>query len=881
MQNQPIRVLYIDDSPDEFAMIRDFLMIANASGYQVDWASSFDTAAEQMLLDEHDIYMIDYNLGDRNGIDLVRAATARGTHKPMIVITGRGDWDVDVAAMEAGASDYLDKTEIRPSILERAVRNAIERSRAFAALSASEERYRELFENTTDLISSFFADNRLEYCNTAWRETLGYNEKESLKLTVADIVHPDYLADCMKVRDAVMSTGESRTIETIFVSKGGRQVIVEGTISCRLIDGKVVGIHGMYRDITARKQAEEALRYQATLLENVSDAVVAADMNFDNIHMWNAAAERMYGWKAEEVLGKNTTKLLKTEFDNETREEALKNFFKYGFWSTEITQKRKDGSTVNVHSSLTLIKDSQGNPISIVGVNRDITERKQVEIALRESERRFRGLFEQTNDAVFLVSLEGQHIAANQRAADMVGYTVDELLQMSMQDIIAPSEQQESLNVLKHLLAGLPPPPPYERTLRRRNGEEFPVEINVELARDVHGKPLHIQSVIRDISARKEAERIEREQRAMLKALLNVAEILNSTLDFEEVLELILANVEKVVPHDTASVMIIENGIAKFIRAEGYEKYNAEALTDISFVVAETPSFKYMYDTQQPVIISDVHNDPNWIHTKESRWIRSYAAVPIVLEGQVIGFLNLDSSTPDFFTPSLLDRLQAFSNQIAVAVKNARHYDQAKQLAAAEERTRLANDLHDAVSQTLFSASLIAETLPRLYTDIPDGVRQGIGELHHLSRQALAEMRSLLLELRPMALEETDIEDLLAQLVETFSRRERINVNFKVDGPCNLPVDPKVTFYRVAQEALNNIGKHAHASQVDLGIKRKANIVQMIIWDDGSGFDPSAVPSNHFGVRIMHERATKVGAHLDLVTGRPKGTKITLTWPSG
>jgi two-component system nitrate/nitrite sensor histidine kinase NarX len=244
----------------------------------------------------------------------------------------------------------------------------------------------------------------------------------------------------------------------------------------------------------------------------------------------------------------------------------------------------------------------------------------------------------------------------------------------------------------------------------------------------------------------------------------------------------------------------------------------------------------------------------------------------------------------------------AFANQAAMALENARLYEQAQELAAIQERQRLARDLHDAVSQTLFSASLSADVLPRLWERQPEAGRQCLEELRQLNRGALAEMRTLLLELRPTALTETALGDLLGQLAEAFTSRTRVPVTLSVEGQAPLPPEVQVALYRIAQETLNNVTKHAEASQATLSLRyltpypsptrggARGGVgevlrVELCIDDDGRGFDPRDIPPQRLGVGIMRERAAAIGATLNIESqvgqpalGIPGGTRVTVVW---
>jgi PAS domain S-box-containing protein len=216
--------------------------------------------------------------------------------------------------------------------------------------------------------------------------------------------------------------------------------------------------------------------------------------------------------------------------------------------------------------------------------------------------------------------------------------------------------------------------------------------------------------------------------------------------------------------------------------------------------------------------------------------------------------------------------------------------EQARALATMEERQRLARDLHDVVSQTLFSASLSAEVLPCLWERDPEEGRRCLEEVHHLTRSALAEMRTLLLELRPGALVETPLSELLNQFVETVGRRARLPVSLQAEQIRPLPADVQVTVYRIAQEALNNVVKHAGASQAVVRLRRvqilhstggdeEANGLELCVCDDGCGFNPEEVSPQQLGLGIMRERAEAIGAELTVNTQAGHGTQVGLTWP--
>lgn len=214
----------------------------------------------------------------------------------------------------------------------------------------------------------------------------------------------------------------------------------------------------------------------------------------------------------------------------------------------------------------------------------------------------------------------------------------------------------------------------------------------------------------------------------------------------------------------------------------------------------------------------------------------------------------------------------------ALAAEHAHLLEQAKEIAAAEERRRLARDLHDSVTQTLYSASLIAQVLPAVWQRSPTEGERNLIKLRQLVRGALAEMRTLLFELRPAALEAANLGVLLQQLGDVLTGHTRIPVTVTIDGETEPPTAIKSTMYRIAQEAFNNVAKHAGASSVDVALHLAPDNVSLHLRDNGRGFDPAQVPGEHMGVRIMAERAASVGARFRLVSAHGQGTTVSFAW---
>lgn len=253
-------------------------------------------------------------------------------------------------------------------------------------------------------------------------------------------------------------------------------------------------------------------------------------------------------------------------------------------------------------------------------------------------------------------------------------------------------------------------------------------------------------------------------------------------------------------------------------------------------------------------------------------------SVPVQTREDIYGAITLYYKDQQRFRDDEIALADAFAGQAALVIENAHLRRQVRRTAAVEERDRLARDLHDAVTQTLFSANLIADSLPALWEVDPEDARLELAQLGQMTRGALAEMRTLLIELKPSRLVQAEMRTLLQQLVDAARGRSKLDISLDMHGECELPPDVKVAFYRIAQEALHNILKHAGAKHVHLSLRCSSKNNTLKVLDDGCGFKQEEVGPGHFGVQIMQERAASVQAELDIDTAPGEGTAVHLTW---
>lgn len=383
----------------------------------------------------------------------------------------------------------------------------------------------------------------------------------------------------------------------------------------------------------------------------------------------------------------------------------------------------------------------------------------------------------------------------------------------------------------------------------------------------------------------------EKERRRVAESLRETLSLLNADRPLQETLRFIAGQAVEILGADAGIVFRLEDGEDASIVIEASAHFPEELREIGSLPYVESPANRASLRGEVfavPDLREAMRQEAHLVAALEPaarRWLEqvaeqfgAYLSAPFRMGDHAYGDITLYYATPKQFGEEEISLAVTFGEQAALAVANAELRHHAEASAVAEERNRLARDLHDAVTQTLFSASLIAEVLPALMERNPEQGSQRLAELRELTRGALAEMRTLLLELRPAALTESSLPELLRQLCDAIVGRSRLPVELQIEGEAELPPDVQVAFYRIAQEALNNIVKHAAASNVTVQLSHRAGTVTLAVGDDGRGFTMDAIAANSLGVGIMRERAEKMGMGLHIESEPGAGTTVTCVW---
>ncbi len=498
-----------------------------------------------------------------------------------------------------------------------------------------------------------------------------------------------------------------------------------------------------------------------------------------------------------------------------------------------------------------------------------VDEQKRVEAELRQSEARFRAIYENAAIGISLIAPDGHALAVNPVLVQLSGYTEEELLSLSGQKITFEEDLDVGRLEFAEVLCGKRESYQVEKRYVHKDGRIQWMRQTVSAVRETTGKVQYLVVIAEDIDERKRAVEELRESEARFKAIFDNAAVGVALMTLDR-------HIVQINPTVT--------------RITGYTLEEMQHVDPTELVIEEDRSIDRELFTE---LVSG-KRDQYLVEKRYTRkdgeqfWgsvnfalVRGKDQVPLYIIG-IIEDITEEKLASERLIVQEADHRALLEQRIAERTEKLNQANELLRVKAAQdavtaERTRLARDLHDAVTQTLFSTTLIADVLPEIWAMNPEEGKRRLEEVRQMTRGALAEMRTLLVELRPNALVEVPLPVLLRQLTEAMIGRSRMNIEMSAEGEEPLPADVQVGLYRIAQEALNNIVKHAKANQAVITL-RQGETVRLTIADNGAGFDPSTVTADHLGLKIMKERAESIHAKLSIYSEPGDGTQISVVW---
>jgi len=540
-----MRVLLMEDDAAQARLMQRTLERAD---YAVDIAATGDVGLALYAAGAYDVLLIAPQMPGHSGLEILRMLATRGALPPTIMVTGPGDETMAVAALQLGAGDYIvkDGDGRYLTLLPTVVARVLHQQRLQAEKQQAEEQCRVLFEAAPDAMVLVQADGRIVRVNAQAEQLFGYPRHELLGRPV-DLLVPERFRAAH--REHVRRYGAAprvrpmgRGLALYGRCKDGREVPVEISLSpLQTVEGLLVV--SAIRDVTARQEAEVALRQRAALLDLASDAILVFDMA-QRLVFWNRAAEVCYGWTQAEALGHRPHTLLQTVFPEPLAaiQEAL---LHYGRWEGELVHTTRAGTRLVVASRWAVQREAMGQPIAILEINTDITERKQAEAALQQPLEWLNTTLASIGDAVIATDSAGTITFLNPAAAQLTGWPAQEALGQPIATVLrlchAQTHQAMEGPVHRVLRTGEVVSLVPDTLLVTRHGQEIPVTDRAAPIRGRQGTPQGVVLVLRDLSAYKDLE-AQLQQAQKMEAIGTLAS--GIAHDFNNILAAILGFTE-------------------------------------------------------------------------------------------------------------------------------------------------------------------------------------------------------------------------------------------------------------------------------------------------------------------------------------------------
>jgi two-component system NarL family sensor kinase len=521
------------------------------------------------------------------------------------------------------------------------------------------------------------------------------------------------------------------------------------------------------------------------------------------------------------------------------------------------------------------------------------TSQRQLEESrqkLAESLEQYRLLAENALDVVYALDVNGCYSYVNQAIERVAGYEPAAMLGRHFTEFLPEQLRERRAAAFQRRMNGGQDANTAEIEFLHRDGRYVPLELRLAtIVRD--GEIVGLQGIARDITRRKVMEAqirrlAEQEHRRaeQLQEVVRISRRFARLVSLDELLPNVASLLHETFGYEQVSLFTYdpESRLATLRAAAG--QFAAEVPTLFS-LSADQGVIGWTADHGEPLRIGDVRTEPRYLETPATAGTRSELTVPIRIAGQVVGVIDVGSSELDRFDANDEATLLILADQIGTAMQNARIFDEQHALAVAEERNRLAREIHDTLAQGLTAITLQLEVADALLDSGPELARPKIFKALELTRSNLEEARRSVMDLRAGPLQAQTLPSALQDLASSFGREYNVRSDFAArDVVGRLPSAIEAGLYRIAQEALNNIAKHAQATTVHLTLERDDSALVLTIEDDGEGFDLNAPPPDRrkggFGLIGMQERAKLLGGRLEVTSQPSTGTRVVVRVPA-
>jgi PAS domain S-box-containing protein len=726
-------------------------------------------------------------------------------------------------------------------------------------LRESEQRFRELAENIREVFwLSDSKNRRMDYISPAYERVWG-RSCESLYAAPKswmEAVHP-------QDKEQVLASVAMRTPDEPYHSTyrivrpdGSIRWIRDRGFPVRDENGAVVRFAGIAEDITESKAIAEALEnaeeQYRSIFNNAVNGIFRTSPD-GKLLVANPASARIFGFASPEESIEARTEIAQQSYVDPHRRDELKRLLHEhgsvkGF---EFEAYRKDGSRVWISENTRAVHSPTGEILYFEGIFEDVTERKRAEEALKESEARFRTIFEQAPLGISEGEIAtARFISANQRYVDILGYTTDELRALTFKDYTHPEDLPKDLLEFQKLAAGRIRTYSMEKRYIRKDGRIIWVNLTVAGLAQPGEKPLNCLAVVEDITERRQAEDRLRRSEEKFKALFDLAPVGVAFLDSR--LNIVDCNpeLERMSRLSRGELLGAAWQRRTFLNSDGSPRLPGERVSDRAVT--------------------------------EKRLVKSIETGAVLDSGEIVWAevsvapLTVPDARGVVIMHDITKRKRA-AEQLEKANRLLRVLSRRRVQVQEDERRHLARELHDQIGQALTAIKISVQSAKR--SKKRDRIEANLDKAAAVLDQLLVQVRQITLDLRPAALDDLGLGPALRLVLHDYARRTGWHIRFVGDPNLERP-DPEVetACFRIALEAMTNIVRHAHAQKVWLELHNAADSLHLIVRDDGVGFDAAdaekRVERDRLGLVGMRERAIAVGGGFECKSRPGRGTEV-------
>jgi PAS domain S-box-containing protein len=634
--SQAIRVLLVDDDEDDYILTRDLLAEIGRQKFKLEWMDTYAAGLEEIQQKRHDVYLLDYHLGAHNGLELLREAIKGDCRAPMILLTGQGDREVDIEAMKAGAADYLVKGRIDAPLLERSIRYALERTRTLETLRQSEATNRGLLAETQARL----------------REQVALREAGSIIASTLDLKSvlsriAEQMARALDATSAYICSLESEPMAYTVVAE------YIGSQACPQEQVSDLGV--TYRDNDSRFL--EALQAGRPDISQIDDPDLP---EAERAHLQQCGTRTVL-YISLQVRGQVIA--FAELWESRRRRE---------FTSEEIVlcQVLAQQAAIAIENAR-LYEQAQ----------QEIVERKRAEVALRESEEKYRDLVDNALVGIYRTNLKGEILYANQELARILEF--ESPAEIKSAGALARYRNPQDRQVLIEHLKQKGRVTDFEVALLTKTGKVKNVVLSATLQGDI------LSGMMMDVTERMQAEQEILARNRELALLNQIITASASGVEPRPVLEAVCRELAQAFELPSATAALLNEEKSEAVVVAEYLSAGQLPALHKTIPVADNLSFQFLLTHQAPLIVEDAQNDPRLAPIRglmRERETASLLFLPLIIEDQVIGGLGVEAREPRHFSAEEVSLAWSVADQVSGALARVRLAEAQRRLSAAIEQ---------------------------------------------------------------------------------------------------------------------------------------------------------------------------------------------------